>query len=289
MAAAFGPRCEGRNWVVQVGTSARAPESAKACRVRGAPLARHMVKRPDSWVRRLDLRREGDAPPAAISLARGDFEALHASRAEWLHPEEEHHFQHAGVPKRQADYLRGRFCAKTALGALVGGLVAREVCVAGGVFGQPVVRGPGVANQQVSIAHSGDWAAALAFDEAHPMAIDIEAHDAHHEATIRREVSTAELTALARAGIAEPLSLTLLWAAKESLAKVLRTGLMAPLSFYEVAAVEPAEGGGVTCEYRHFTQYKSQCGILGKLAVAIALPRKSFLQLDWRNVTVEAR
>ena len=248
-----------------------------------------MVKRPDSWVRRLDLQREGGAPHAAICLTGGDSAALSASRAEWIHPDEEHQFQHAGVPKRQTDYLRGRFCAKAALGALVGGLVARDVCVTGGVFGQPVVRGPGVANQQVSIAHSGDWAAALAFDEAHPMAIDIESHDAHHEATIRREVSTSELTALARAGIAEPLSLTLLWAAKESLAKVLRTGLMAPLSFYEVAAVEPAEGGGVTCEYRHFTQYKSQCGILGKLAVAIALPRKSFLQLDWRNVTVGAR
>ncbi|MES2695848.1 MAG: 4'-phosphopantetheinyl transferase superfamily protein [Verrucomicrobiota bacterium] len=246
----------------------------------------------DTWRFPLEIVREAERQRAVLVLSAASWHALEGARAGFLHAEEAAKLASAGVPKRQADYLRGRYCAKVAVAALAGdaggadgaGADGRAWQVAAGVFGQPVVRGAGLGNVQVSIAHSGDWAAALACDEGHPMAVDIELHDVAHGATIRGEVADAELAAFARAGWEAEMSLTFLWAAKEALGKVLRSGLMAPLSFYEVGEVERTAFGAV-CTYRHFAQYKSCCAKIGKLVVAIALPRKSALQFDWGALT----
>lgn len=234
----------------------------------------------------MDIARETERHRAVLVLSSASWESLNSAKARFLHLEETTHLARAGVPKRQADYLRGRYCAKKAVSALMGNIACdpREWQVAAGVFGQPVVRGTALGNVQVSIAHSGEWAAALACDEGHPMAVDIEQHDPAHAETIRSEVSEAELRAFTHAGYDRDISLTCLWAAKESLGKVLRSGLMAPLSFYEIGEVERTTFG-VICTYRHFAQYKSYCAKIGKLVVSIALPRKSALQFDWGTLT----
>lgn len=240
----------------------------------------------NTWRWPLEMAREAERHRAVLVLSAVDWPAMQAARSSYLHAVEDVHLAHAGVPKRQADYLRGRYCAKMAIAGLAGGAVGdpRVWWVGAGVFGQPVVRGSGGERVQVSIAHSGDWAAALAYDEGHPMAVDIELHDPAHAATIRSEVSEAELRAFAQTGCDLETSLTFLWAAKESLGKVLRSGLMAPLSFYEVGDVERTPFGA-TCAYRHFTQYKAHCAKIGKLVVSITLPRKSALQFDWGALT----
>lgn len=248
-----------------------------------------MLRLPGTAVQVLEIARETSRHRAALCLSRAPWGGLQAHAAEFLHADEQRQLQVAGVPKRQADYLRGRYCAKLALVAREAGLVARDTCVASGVFGQPVVCGDaarGRPHAQVSIAHSADWAAAVACDEVHPMAIDLEALDPRHAETLRGEVTAEERAAFAPANLGEPRSLTLIWAAREALAKVLRTGLMTPLHLYEVGRVEAA-AEAVTCEYRHFGQYKCCAGFVHDLAIAIALPRKSALQLDWRALSVE--
>lgn len=234
----------------------------------------------------LEIARGMEWHRAVLVLSAAVLPVLERAKSGFLHPEEAAKLAIAGVPKRQADYLRGRYCAKAAVAAFVGdaGGDIREWQVSSGVFGQPVARGAGLHNIQVSIAHSGDWAAALACDEGHPMAVDIELHDPAHSATIRSEVSETELRAFAGAGCDVETSLTYLWAAKEALGKVLRSGLMAPLSFYEVGEVEPTAFGAI-CTYRHFAQYKCYCAKIGKLIVSIALPRKSALQFEWGALT----
>lgn len=240
----------------------------------------------NTWRLPLEITRETERHRAMLVLSAVSWESLNSAKGGFLHRDEATQLAQAGVPKRQADYLRGRYCAKVAVAARAGGMLADTPGwrVAAGVFGQPVVRGAGLANTQVSIAHSGGWAAALAYDEGHPMAVDIELHHPSHATTIRSEVSEAELGAFSRAGYDGESSLTYLWAAKEALGKVLRSGLMAPLSFYEVGDVERATFGPI-CTYRHFAQYKSYCAKIGKLMVSIALPRKSALQFDWGTLT----
>lgn len=243
---------------------------------------------PETHTRVFAVQREGGAPPVALTVTTCAAEPLRAARGTFLHPAEEARLQTAGVPKRQLDFLRGRYAAKAALAALHPGLAAPAVEIAAGVFGQPVVRGAAPANAQVSLAHCDGAAAALAFDEAHPMAVDLERHDPRHAETIRREATAAELAALAAAGVSEPHRLTLLWAVREALAKVLRTGLMAPLAFYEIGEATPIVGG-VRCTSRHFAQYDVQGYLIGELALALALPRKSVLPFDGRLATVAPR
>lgn len=240
----------------------------------------------DTWIFPLDLMRESERHRATLVLCATAWPRLDSAKYSFLHPAEASRLEVVGVPRRQADYLRGRYCAKAAVAALAGNAAGdmRAWQVAAGVFGQPVVRGSLVGNIQVSIGHSGDWAVALAFDEAHPLGVDVELHDPAHVATIRREVSAAELGAFTRAGWDEETGLTGLWAIKEALGKVLRSGLMAPLSFYEVGDVEPTSFGAI-CTYRHFAQYKCYCAKIGKQIVSIALPRKSALQFDWGALT----
>lgn len=240
----------------------------------------------NTWRLPLEIAREAERYQAMLALSAVAWPELERGQRQFLHAEEAAQLARAGVSKRQADYLRGRYCAKAAVAGLAGGRAVDPWAwrVASGVFSHPVVRGEGLGNVQVSIAHSGDWAAALAHDEGHPMAVDIELHDPAHAATIRSEVSDAELGAFAQIGCERETSLTYLWTAKESLGKVLRSGLMAPLSFYEVGEVEKTPFG-VTCTYRHFAQYKCHCAKIGKLIVSIALPRKSALQFDWGALT----
>ncbi|HEY1108840.1 MAG TPA: 4'-phosphopantetheinyl transferase superfamily protein [Opitutaceae bacterium] len=240
----------------------------------------------NTWRWALEIAREAERHRAVLVLSAAPWSAMERVKATFLSAAETAQLARAGVPKRQADYLRGRYCAKMAIAALAADAVTDPSAwqVAAGVFGQPVVRGAGLGGVQVSIAHSGDWASALAFDEGHPMAVDVELHDPAHAATIRSEVSEAELRAFAQIGCEGETSLTYLWTAKESLGKLLRSGLMAPLSFYEIGEVEKT-AYGVTCTYRHFAQYKCHCAKIGKLMVSIALPRKSALQFDWGPLT----
>src|SRR5690606_38607247 len=50
----------------------------------------------------------------------------------------------------------------------------RAAEIRSGVFGQPLVRGDGLAGVAVSLSHTRSLAVALAFDDAHPMGIDLE-------------------------------------------------------------------------------------------------------------------
>ncbi|MCC5025194.1 MAG: 4'-phosphopantetheinyl transferase superfamily protein [Candidatus Synoicihabitans palmerolidicus] len=220
---------------------------------------------------------------------------LNTRREVFLHPVEVERWKSAGVPRRQDEFLRGRYAAKLALGAWKPEVPAKAWHVAAGVFGQPVVRdgndGNGNAgNPLVSITHSGAWAAALAVDEGHPMAVDLECDDPAHAEILRREISTEEWSALARAGVPAERCPTVSWAIREALAKVLRTGLMAPRSFYEIAEVESIPGEpGVRGSYRHFAQYGVQAYWLREFALAVALPQKPALALGNCFTTINLR
>jgi 4'-phosphopantetheinyl transferase len=233
----------------------------------------------------LKIEREGSEWRAALAVTRVGWDDLWAARNEFLHPREANFVAWAGVWERKADFLRGRYTAKRALATLDRGVALSSIEVEAGVFGQPVVRGAQIRNLQVSIAHSAGCAAALAFDEGHPMALDIEAHDDANTDVIGQECTVGERAAMARAGLERRQAMTALWTAKESLAKVLRTGLMAPLNFYAISSVE-AVLGGVVCVYANFPQYHTTCVSRRSFVLAITLPRKSTLQFDELHQTL---
>ncbi|MFZ9746763.1 MAG: 4'-phosphopantetheinyl transferase family protein [Opitutaceae bacterium] len=231
----------------------------------------------------LPLERADGRARAGLALSAAPAASLAAAAPEFLHAEELAGWAAAGVEKRRDDYLRGRYAAKLALDqAGAPGLAAARAIVPG-VFGQPVVRGGG--GWQVSIAHSGGRAAAIAFPEEQPLGIDLEACESGHAATLARELSPAEADWVATAGLERVVALTALWAAREALSKVLRTGLMTSFAHFRVAPPAAAPGGW-RAEYPEFPQYQAALLPRPGFVLALALPRRTTLPWPALSATV---
>ncbi len=173
-----------------------------------------------------------------------------------LHPDEHREFK---SQKRQQEYVRGRYAAKRALGG--------DFAVLSGVFQQPYVVGT---NLGVSISHSGKWAAALAFPESHPMAIDIERIDPKRHKAIESQMTDRELAMIAEVENGH----FVFWTAKEALSKVLRCGLMTSFKILEIDTA-----GSNEATFKHFPQYKAHSFFKEDLVCTIVLPKNVPLSL----------
>lgn len=242
-----------------------------------------MLLLPATTAASLPLERAEGCTVAGLAVTATPASALGAAAAGFLHPEELASWAAAGVEKRRDDYLRGRYAAKLALerGGALGAAPARAIFP--GVFGQPVIRGGD--GWQVSIAHSGGRAAAVAFPEEHPLGIDLEACETGHAATLARELSPAEADWVATAGLERVVALTALWAAREALSKVLRTGLMTSFVHFRVAP-PTATPGGWRAEYAEFPQYQAALVPGPGFVLALALPRRTTLPWPTLSATV---
>jgi phosphopantetheinyl transferase len=233
--------------------------------------------RPDTHVEALRIERPDGVFQAAFCLARAAWPVLREEREHFLHPDERDYFSSLKFERRQISYLIGRYCAKQALVRLSPGAPPGSIAIRHGVFQHPVVRGaaPGA---QVGISHAADWGAAVAFPEEHPMGVDIEEINGEKAATIRTQVTPAEFALVAPLAGGEIRALTLLWTAKEAMAKTIRCGMMTPFSVFEVASAGLANGA-IECAFANFAQYKATSYLLGDLAVSLVVPKKSALHL----------
>ena len=179
--------------------------------------------------------------------------------------------------RRRRSFLLGRYCAKESLGALLCRRDFASIDVVPGVFTQPVVLNSGP-RASVSISHTDHRAAALAFDSTHPMGLDIEHVDGDKTGAIEAQLTASEKM------IADSLSQDrietrfVLWAMKEALAKVLLTGLMTPLSIYELATMA-FDHHVWRATFRNFAQYQAVALLVHRHVVAVALPRKTDIKI----------
>jgi 4'-phosphopantetheinyl transferase len=181
--------------------------------------------------------------------------------------------------RRQVSYLLGRYAAKIALSTLLSEPDLRAIEIERGVFEQPVVRCDGNGGWDVTISHTEDLAVALAFPAGHPMGIDLERIDRRQHETILSQLSEREIGWL-NLGSAEKLQFaSALWAAKESLSKVLRTGLMASIRVYDLTEVNLIDSRVWEGFFENFAQYKARVWIGSNHVLSIAFPKRSTLVL----------
>ena len=154
-------------------------------------------------IRRLRLSRSGMPISAVICCVPvGEWSTWLDS----LHPCELEQLGRARSDKRRAEFVSGRHAAKRAICSLACSTSwLPSLLIESGVFGQPVVRAEVAAQVGVSIAHSGDFAIALAFDSGHPMGVDLEMCTAvgPRDGPVRRAVSIStgdECASLEREG-----------------------------------------------------------------------------------------
>lgn len=185
----------------------------------------------------------------------------------------------SGRVRRTRQFQLGRLAGQIALKAMAPD-EAGSAWIGRGVFGQPVVQGIS-SKAALSISHSGGYACALAFEDGHPMGVDLEKVAAENIGPILDTATLAERELLKRAGLPECHAAFILWTAKESLAKALRTGLTIPLEIYEIGAIAIQRGTAVVT-FKIFNQYKCYSFSIGEFQCAIAMPRRT----EWRDEIV---
>ncbi|MCG7409133.1 4'-phosphopantetheinyl transferase superfamily protein [Paenibacillus sp. ACRRX] len=197
--------------------------------------------------------------------------------AEWLHPSEAAYLDKLRFVKRRQSYLAGRYAAKHAVAAWIGiDIPLQRIAIRHGQFEQPIVTVDGHSNIQVSITHCDGGAAAIAFHEANPLGIDMELVQQEKTDVLKSQLTASECNTVKQLPFAQAASLTLLWTAKESLSKVLKTGLTVPPHFYETVDVK-ASASSVYGRYAFFPQYRFLSFIAGPYAYAITYPRHATL------------
>ena len=182
--------------------------------------------------------------------------------------------------RRQRSYLLGRYAGKSALSAVLSEPDLRAIEIERGVFEQPVVRCGRNGGWEVTISHTEDLAVALAYPAGHPMGIDLEEVGPGQHETILSQLSEREMGWLNLHPTERFPFASALWAAKESLSKVLRTGLMANIRVYDLAEfnlIDPREWEGI---FENFGQYKARVWMGSKHVLSIALPKRSTLVLE---------
>ncbi len=240
-------------------------------------------KKQYSLVKKIRLKRQKSSFTAFLCFSCNKLDILKDNKETFLHSEELDYFKTLSFKKRQKSYLLGKFCAKKAL--LLPLAVTRNekalssILIRSGVFEHPVVIYPDSENHQISISHSGDWGAAIAYPAVHPMAVDIETIDPGRLKTIATMLTSSEKDMLKKLPVPKASAYTILWTIKEGLSKLLKTGRHAPFDIYEVKKLDYLENC-LTSSFIKFGQYKATSFIFSGMACSIISPLESEFDLD---------
>lgn len=114
------------------------------------------------------------------------------------------------------------------------------------------------------------------------MAIDIEVHAENKQDVILANMTVAEIDAIAATHLSTDMRPTVLWTIKESLSKVLRTGLMSPFDIYAIDRITE-EDGMIVSTFRNFAQYRCLSFSIGEVALSLTLPKRTRVDLDFNS------
>ena len=228
----------------------------------------------------IQLIRKETTDPAGFGIAYQSTNDLNDGNSVWdlLHREEKRHYDQLKYDRQKQAYLLGRAAAKRAIRALAPQIVSSDILIDSGVFGFPVVRYRSLENVQVSISHTDQVGLALAYPESHPLGVDTERVDRDRIASVEGELDHREHLLLGDLTLPHPVGLTLLWTIKESLSKVLRTGLTLDMKLAAVKSLVRVDNVWIG-HFRNFGQYKSLSVVTSTQVCSIVLPDKTSTDL----------
>ena len=176
----------------------------------------------------------------SFGLVKGSFQDLLRNKNQFLHIQEEEVFSGYDFDLKKYSYLLGRLAAKKALKQHEEELFREnEYLILNGSIGEPVLLNR---NLHISIAHTAPFGLAVASSPMLAVGVDIECPSHFHK--IKPSVfSDNERQLFTKPGIPfdEELAKCLLWSAKESLVKLIKTGFTIPFNLLEIASVEVIE------------------------------------------------
>ena len=151
-------------------------------------------------------------------------------RAGWLTDAERQHAAGLRYAKRRADFLLTRRTLKLAVARVLNwpddDAALRRIEARAAADGAPELFVDGQrAEHGVSLTGRAGWAACLIADGPAAIGCDLELVEARSDAFVTDYLTEAERDLVAAAGPAHDLAANVIWSAKESALKVLRTGL----------------------------------------------------------------
>jgi 4'-phosphopantetheinyl transferase len=191
--------------------------------------------------------RGGSEPPGESGLVTwwlARAESQLPAAGEWLAPAERGRAESLRYTKRRTDFLLGRWTLKVAVARLSGWpedpatlarIEARNAPDGAPelyVDGRPDPRG-------VSLTDRAGCAVCLVAARAHAVGCDLELVEPRSEAFVRDYLTGPESRWVTGAGAAREVAANLMWSAKESALKVLRTGLRRDTRSVEVTFAQP--------------------------------------------------
>lgn len=228
----------------------------------------------------IDLFRNKQKFKACIALIQGKLDEL-SCHTEMLHTNEKLHYNLFENDRKKESYLLGRLSAKHAVINCIGKINPDSICIENGVFQFPVIKCVKVQNIQVSIAHCDGIGISIAFPEEHPMSIDIEMINCDSEDEILSQVSYKEKSLLRNIDLDNITGFTSIWSIKESLSKVIKTGMMIDFELLEIDSVN-FKNDVLESTFKNFGQYKCFTFINKQFVISIISPKKT--SVDFKSL-----
>ncbi|MFC9597538.1 4'-phosphopantetheinyl transferase family protein [Peribacillus butanolivorans] len=178
--------------------------------------------------------------------------------------------------KRIIEAKKSLYCGKLAIMEFldIGLSEIKNISLLKGVFGQPVIVNnlyPSI-NLGISITHTDKTFGILIFDQLHPMGIDIETKTNTDSEFLETYLTECEKKLIKESdGV---LSKEIFFSAKESLSKILKTGLTSPLQIYEISKFD-IKNNSISLFYENFTQYKSTVELVKDEIRSVTFPVNS--------------
>jgi 4'-phosphopantetheinyl transferase len=222
----------------------------------------------------LALHRRETSFRAQLGFSKAPAYTLLHHSACYLHPEETAALQELNQERKSDNFLRGRFVAKRALSAYLQETDLTRIRIKHGVFNQPLVVYPTDSPPRISLSHSGEWAACLAFSDEHPMGLDLECIRPANAEAVYSQTTALERSLRKELLEDEATFYTRIWTIKEALSKVFLTGLTANMEVYQIASIRQYEGYTVST-FSNFDQYKAMSFQWENYLCSIVLPKET--------------
>lgn len=193
-----------------------------------------------------------------------------------LHPAEIQRASALTATLRRQSYLLGRLAAKTALTDIHPANSPETYAITTGHLGQPLLDSPDTSQTRISIAHTSQYGAALAYPAHTPMGLDIEELRENvgpnkHGEIAYEQCNNNEKQQIAQSALDPHQGALLLWCMKESLAKTLGCGLAVDFAIYALDQLRELDGIWQG-SFQHFHALHAQAFFTDALCVAITLP-----------------
>lgn len=184
-----------------------------------------------------------DAKISIVKCENSPFEKV----KEWLETSELDRYHSFGSEKRRHQYVIGRIAAKNAIMKLIDVRDPTQIDISNAKDGHPITE-----NAEISITHSNNYAAPIAYSTESTFGIDIERIN-------EQRIKTLSYISLENEQIKQnPTQLTIAWCMKESLSKALLCGFSQPFETFRIKSLQQLANNDATyyATFAHYPQYK---------------------------------